>query len=205
MYEHLEEAIAELHNDKSGWVTRRDAADALGNFARRSIRALEDHREDADVDVKDAVEKAIRQIALPDTTPKKDYSFADLVESCHRPPRREVKVEGECARIRLQIDKERWQSVYVETYTRKDKEQLVRVYTVVGEPSEEVIRWGLKNNGKLVHCALAQEKHEGEARLILINNFERATATPEAIKAAVKEMALYGDWIEKKISGLDEL
>lgn len=205
MYEQLDKTIEELADDKSGWVTRRDAAEALGKFARRAIDALEQYREEKDVDVRSAVEAALHEVALPSAPAKSAYPLAELVEGCHRPPHREVASDGEGFRIHLKIDAERAQTVYVESTTRRDDAEIIRVYTVVGEVSDEVVRWGLKNNAKLLHCALAQEKHEGEARLILVANFARATATPQGLKDAVKEMALYGDWIESRTTGEDVL
>ena len=54
-----------------------------------------------------------------------------------------------------------------------------------------------------LEAALAEE--DGEDRLVLINNFVTSQATPRGIRACVKEMAAYGDWIEKKLSGEDVL
>jgi len=39
---------------------------------------------------------------------------------------------------------------------------------------------------------------------VLTNCFLARTATPSLIKASVKELAHYGDWIESKLGGLDD-
>ena len=44
-----------------------------------------------------------------------------------------------------------------------------------------------------------------EDRFVLINNLLANEASPAEIKASVKELALYGDWIEQKLSEEDAL
>ncbi|MCL4215937.1 MAG: hypothetical protein KJ052_02880 [Candidatus Hydrogenedentes bacterium] len=57
---------------------------------------------------------------------------------------------------------------------------------------------------KLIQCALALHEIEGEEQIVLTNCFLREYVTPEAIRAAVKEIAFYGDWVEKQLSDVDE-
>jgi len=83
--------------------------------------------------------------------------------------------------------------------------ELIRVFTYCGAESEEALEWALEANMKLSHCALALTHDEDNRRFVLTRCFLAEAARPEQVKAAVKEIAFYGDWIEKKLTGLDEL
>ena len=40
--------------------------------------------------------------------------------------------------------------------------------------------------------------------MVLARTFLASEATPAQVKAAVKEIAYYGDWLELKLTGLDD-
>ena len=73
-----------------------------------------------------------------------------------------------------------------------------------GKPRADAFEWALRANMKISLGALALTRDGGEERLVLTNCFLARTATPSLIKASVKELAHYGDWIESKLGGLDD-
>ncbi len=207
MYEELQKTIRELGDRKAGWVTRRDAAEVLGNLARQSLAALDAHRADNDVDVRMAVARALGNINSPPPSELTDrtYSLKELVDGCAKPGSRTVEPHGKGYAIRVNIDDARGQAVYVMPHKRRDGTSLVRVYSYCGKPTDEVLNWAMRSNAKLVHCAFAVEPNGEKDQVVLVNNFVHGKATPAMVKASVKEIAFYADWLEKKLTGLDEL
>ena len=59
MVKDVKKAIANLANRKAGWVTRRDAAEALGAAVSEATTALRAHADDSDSDVQSAVKRAL--------------------------------------------------------------------------------------------------------------------------------------------------
>ncbi|MBI1321522.1 MAG: hypothetical protein GC168_21595 [Candidatus Hydrogenedens sp.] len=208
----LNEALEALKNPQAGWVTRRDAAELLGKVARKTVAVLESHRDDADVDVRKAVQEALDRIdrtqsaaqespSEPDTPPTLDA----LARSCAKRGEREVTAEGKGYCITVALPEGRAQRVYLNETARADRPPLLCVQTRCGTPDERTKLWALRSNAKLSHCAFALRDDGGREELLLVNNIDLRLATPDGVKAAVKEMAFYGDWIEHKLSGLDEL
>jgi len=202
----LEEAQAKLADSSAGWVTRRDAADLLGRIAQDAIRRLQQFAEDEDTDVRTAVQSALDALDQPPPmAASKPYSLRTLAESCHKPPARTVHPDGPGYVVEVQLKERRNQWVYIMPCERKDKTPLIQIYTYCGEPTSQVGTWALRNNRKLIHCAFAVHRSDNGKHLILIENMDQRLATPQRVKASVKEMALYGDWLEKKVTGLDDL
>jgi hypothetical protein len=206
MYKHIDEAIADLSNARTGWVTRRDAAEHLGRTAREALLALEAHVEDPDVDIRAAVARALETVSIPkgQPVPSQQYSLEDLMTRCASPGRREVQQEEEGYAVTVSLREERTQKVLVAPVTHDNGKQLLRIQTWCGQGSDELYPWLLQSNGKLVHCAFALVPEAEGERVALVQNVPMEQATPEGVKEAVKEIAFYGDWLEKKISGRDD-
>jgi hypothetical protein len=199
-----------LSNSKAGWVNRRDAADRLGETAERALAALKSHHGDPDVDVRMAVEKALQRATggLSGVTPgaaKRSYALQDLASACSKPGQRTVKAHGDGYEIEVLLNGGRRQKVYLMPHSRKDGAKLFRVYTYCGKPKPASLDWALRTNTKLTHGALALLGDADEERLVLVDSYLMDEATPEIIKRSVKETAFYGDWIESKLTGMDEL
>jgi hypothetical protein len=210
MFDEISKDAEVLSDSKVGWVNRRDAADHLGEAAKRALTALQSHRQEPDVDVRMAVEKAIQHGAggLTGVTPaaaKHGYALQDLANACSKPGERSVRAHGEGYEIEVSLKTGRRQKVYLMPHSRKDGVRLVRVYTYCGRPKPESLKWALQTNTKLTHGALALLGDGDEERLVLVDSYLMDEATPETIKRSVKESAFYGDWIESKLTGMDEL
>jgi hypothetical protein len=206
----LESHLETLRNTKAGWVHRRDAVEALAAMGRAVLETLRAHADDPDPDVRAAVSKAMAQlIGVPEKTREaaaSQSSLAELAAACRRAGKRTVTQEGADFRIEVLLENERKQQVLLREVVRRDGARLIQISTQCGAPTEESIRWGLRSNLKLAHCAVALGKDgAGAAVLMLVRNLDARLATPEAVREAVKEMAHYGDWLEKKLTGLDEL
>ena len=200
--------VEALNNPQNGWVIRRDAAERLGRAALESITALSSHLKDKDMDVVIAIEACLEPLHVVLQTrdkTRKHYSFRDLAEGCQKKNSREVETHEKGYMITVTLPKKRRQRVYIMRYKSKDGRDMVRVFTMCGRANKDYEHLALQLNRKFSHAALALQKWKDEDYLVLVNNILRQEATPDMIKRCVKEMAYYGDWLEEKIEGTDEL
>lgn len=207
MFEALERAASELARTEAGWVHRRDAADALGAYAARALSALHQHREDSDTDVRAAVEAALGQAsaATQGVAPRqRAYTVEDLARSCEREPVRTVSAENGGWRVTVQLSEDRRQVVHIAGHERQDGAPMLRIHTICAQaPSEKLRAWALRANEDLSHCALAITGEDREEQLILVSNYLLSETSPVEVRATVREIAFYGDWLEKKAGGGD--
>lgn len=206
MFEDVARDAEILSNAKAGWVTRRDAAERLGETAKRALAALHAHHADPDVDVRPAIDKALSQAAagLAGVAPG-IHTLQDLANACAKNGERTVTPKGDGFEIDIATKNGRRQRVCLAQHVRKDGRKLVRVSTRCGAPTPESLEWALQLNVKLTHCALAIEEDGTEKWLVLTSSHVADDATPQVIKASVKEAAFYGDWVESKLTGKDTL
>ena len=122
---------------------------------------------------------------------------------CEKAGRRTVKMHENGFAVTVELKEGRVQTVYVTPIKRKDGIRLLRVYSYCGEPSPDVVQWVMGSNAKLIYCAFAVKQVDGQERLMLSGNLDRSEATPRMVKAAVKEIAFYSDWLEQKTTGAD--
>jgi hypothetical protein len=201
----LEKAAAELANGRAGWVIRRDAAEELGKVAEFALRTLLARRQEPDVDVKSAVDRALSRVsaALAGVPPKGGYSLEELAGACAKPSERVVTRDGDAFTVEVAMKDGRRQRIRVERADR-GRGAIVFLSTECGAVAPDALAWALRANADLSLSALALCKEGGDDRLVLRASYVASEATPLEIKAAVKEMAFYGDWIEQKLMGSDD-
>lgn len=199
----IDRAAAALADTRAGWVTRRDAADALGNAAERALRALNAYRNDKDVDIKSAVVKALGRASggLAGVVPKSGYSLEDLAAACAKSPQRTVKAVGEGYEVDVDLGGGRRQRVALRL-VEQEKGRLLRISTECGPSTPDAMAWALRANTRIALGALELEKNDvGDEQLVIRACFLPNEVTPATVKVAVKELAYYGDWIEQKLGG----
>ena len=209
MYEEIEKAVKQLKDSNAGWVLRRDAAEKLGNYAAQSLGVLKKLEEEPDVDVRRCITEALENASagLAGIEPKEtqtEHSLEELVKACEKEGKRTVEPKDDGYAITVKLKDGRHQIVYVSPLKRKDGHELIRVFTYCGTPSDEALEWALRTNTKLVQGALALWDEDGEQKLVLLNCFFASEVTINEMRAAIKEISYYGDWIENKLTGLDE-
>lgn len=205
----LREAAKTLADAKAGWVHRRDAANALGDMAARALAALRDCARDGDVDVRTAVAHALAKakagfagVAPP---PETGYTLEGIARACERSGKRTVREDKDGFAIEVSLKDGRRQTVYLRSLARDGDETLIRLYSFCARaPDAEVIAWAMRANAQLGHSALAVVPAEDGERLALVRCFSPKDATPDRVRAALKEIAYYGDWLERKLTGSDE-
>jgi hypothetical protein len=207
MFKRLDRAIIDLKDREGGWVTRRDAAEALGKIGHHAFSALQKHKDDADQDVRIAAQKAIALVGnVPSPPPPsdKEIDLRELARACEKPTKRAITMKKGRFSVDVHLADDRHQTVHVMPHKLKDGTRLLKVFTVCGEPETKIMEWAMRSNAKLVRGAFAIHNDGDKEMLLLIDNFRWENITPGEVKAAVKEIAYYGDWLEKKISRLDE-
>ena len=206
----MEQTAAQLADTGIGWVHRRDAADKLGNDATCAVASLKEHLDDSDTDVQQSVAKSLSRIRIalegmvtPALTDTGAVSLEKLATALAKPGKRDVTPIDGGYEIVVTISNGRKQTIRITTDTSRLEKEIVRVYSVCGEATDDVCRWCLKSNLQFTHCALAMEEVDGKDMLVLVNCFLADEITYNALKVSVKEVAYYGDWVEEKLTGED--
>ena len=207
--EALQQWAEKLADTNANWTERRDAAETLGQLAQAALKALHEHSSDEDEEVHNAVLRALEEVevyAHGDSTRSEsaEYTLDELMQTVDEPgvysaTRKENRYVVNCA-----LPNNRRQVVHVEPHTRKDGTELIRVYTVCGPARADAYRWALRANRNLPLGALALAKYEGTEHFILLNCYLTSTVTPADVRSSVGELSRYGDWIEQKITGMDD-
>ncbi|MFP4172995.1 MAG: hypothetical protein ACLFV4_08805 [Candidatus Hydrogenedentota bacterium] len=198
-----------LADTNATWTERRDAAEALGHLALTVLKTLHNHTNDEDAEVCNAVERALEQAAVyahGDITRSEsaEYTLDELVQPVEEPSQYSAIRKGDRYVVNCALPNNRRQVVHVEPHTRKDGTELIRIYTICGPAQPDAYRWALRANRNLPLGALAVAKYEGAEHFILLNCYLANTVTPANVLASVRELSRYGDWIEQKITGLDD-
>jgi len=207
--EELEKLARQLRDAQAGWVVRRDAAQELGRIACFALEVLHEHADEMDVDVRRVVDLALGEASaflagVPPSPQVKQYTLEELAKACAKEGERVVAPHGKGFVVQVTLKNGRHQAVCLNQHKRKDGTELIRVFTECGKPREYAFEWALRANMKISHGALALSKDGGEERLVLTDCYLAHAATPAEIKASVKELAYYGDWIESKLGELDD-
>lgn len=205
MLKEIDRAAASLADARAAWVSRRDAADALGSAAERAIRVLLQHRQDKDVDVRAAAERALARASAvaAGMPPQRGYTLEELAKACAKPDQRIVTPEDDGYLVTVELGEGRQQ--HVSMHVREGRRgPLLVLTTVCGKPTPEALAWALRANMDLALGALALDRQNDEEHLVIRSCYLPGEATPQEIKASVKELAFYGDWIERKLAGADD-
>ena len=131
-------------------------------------------------------------------------TLEDLAKACAKEGVRTVEPDSEGFVVRVALKEGRHQAVHLREFKRADGVKLVQVYTVCGKADEASYAWALRANMKLIQGAVALAKQGDDERFVLTMTFLAGEVTKPEIKAAIKEAAYYGDWIEQKVTGQDE-
>jgi hypothetical protein len=208
-HEAIDKAVEALKSVKTGWVTRRDAADFLGTAAMRAVKALRAHLNEPDVDVLRAVTEHLGKLSgavsgIAPTAERRRHSVEELAKACAKEGSRTVSSCEAGFQVEVKLRNGRRQIVFIVPETRKDGAELVRVFSFCGLPTESSFKWALQANAKLSNSTIALTSEKGEEQLVLSRTFWADDATPFQVKVTVKEIAFYGDWMEQKLTGADE-
>jgi hypothetical protein len=208
MNECIQEWTGKLSNQDAGWVIRRDAAEKLSQIAEESIMLLKSHRDDSDRDVQKEVSDALLRIkSLAENTEASEInhkpSLEKLVKALKKPGSRDVNAVSDGFDITVSLNDGRTQTVNVSPGKSQSGNDLVHVTSICGEAIEKVHAWALKSNVQFSHCALATKTIDSKSMLVMVKSFLAEEVSFRQLKASVKEIAYYGDWVESKLDKED--
>ncbi|HDP35899.1 MAG TPA: hypothetical protein ENN29_12415 [Candidatus Hydrogenedentes bacterium] len=205
----IRELIKTLDNYENGWVVRRDAAEALGKIANAAVTALSAHLKDRDMDVLIAVESNLQSVKAllrqEKEEKKKEYTLRELAQSCAVKGECEVHPQDGGYVATVNLSNGRHHRVFIMRSKSRDGRDMVRIFSLCGKSNKDYEHWALKLNRKSCKSAFALQPWNNAEYLILVNNIMKNEVTPELIQDRVREMAVFGDWLEEKIEGTDEL
>lgn len=204
----LGDLLKTMKDKGAGWVTRRDAIENLGKQAHRLVAALLDCQKDDDIDIKIAAAHSLEPLHVLLSTrgsQRKQFTLRDLAFACEKHGQRIVETYKSGFVVTVKLDSSRSHRVYLMPHKLAGERSIIRIFTLCGEATPDRYEWALHENSKLTHGAFSLISFNGEKYLAIMNNVIKEEATPEMIKRAVKEMAYYGDWLEAKLKGKDEL
>lgn len=206
MGDDLDRAVAQLSNRSGTWVTRRDAADFLGKVVARARGALAMFAEDADTDVRGAVQRALGDAAWRDagrTSKEALLTLDELVRAVERPGKRSARAADGGYEIIVTLKDGRTQKVFVSHGTSEAGAQTIRVRSRCGLVDQGAMEWALRTNNRLPHSSIAIVDEDGQSWFELVHSLRAQKATPAEFRACIKEVAFYADWAEAKLSKQD--
>ena len=213
MMNNIEQALKDLRNASVAWTARRDAAALLGRVAQEAFAALKAQRDDPQIDVRMAVDQALRRAGTPPAanaagdeaakTPR-EYTLEELAQSCVKEGKCILSPQGNDFALEVRTGDSRRQMVLLSLFTEPGASPLLRVHTRCGEAGSNTFQWALRNNARMKGCAFALETIDGKDQLTVVINLPLNNVLPELVQSAVANVAKYGDWVEKKLSKTDQ-
>ncbi len=205
MADDLDRAITQLSNREGTWVARRDAADFLGKVASRARDALARFAQDPDTDVRTAVARALGDPAWREVGRVGALTLEELVRAVERQGKRAARpIEGGFE-ITVTLKSGRMQKVFVTRGSSEAGAETIRVRSRCGLADAQTMEWALRANDRLPHCSLAIVEDAGQQWFEIGHSLRVQKATPDELRACIKEVAFYGDWAEARLSKQDAL
>jgi hypothetical protein len=205
MRETVRNSVSQLDDTGGGWVFRRDAAEALGRGAAEAVEALKAHQDDPDQDVRRTVRTALLHVreafrGAESDVPAGRTPLERMVRALESPGKRDWVDAPTGFALKVSLPSGRSQTVRVEPAQSQGNEDTVIVWTPCAAANPKAYEWALKNNNHFALCAVTLRDHEGAETLCMLGSFLAEELTPSELKAAVKEVAFYGDWLEERLS-----
>jgi hypothetical protein len=203
MADELERAIAAVSNRGATWVSRRDAADFLGQVAAKARDALKQNAEDPDTDVRAAVAKALGDLDWRDAGragKESRLTLDELVRAIERPGKREAHVIDGGFEITVALKDGRSQKVRATHGTSEAGADTIRVRSRCGPAAANALAWALRTNNRLPHCSFAIVEDGGQECFEIVHSLRAEKATADELRACVKEVAFYADWAESRLT-----
>jgi hypothetical protein len=212
MAKEIEQALKDLRNASVAWTARRDAAALLGRVVQEAFSALKSQRDDPQIDVRMAVDQALRRAGTPpvantdgDKLPKimREYSLEELAQSCVKQGKCTLSKQGNDFALEVRTSDSRRQIVQLSVLTEPGASTLLRIHTRCGEAAPKTFQWALRNNARMKGCAFALETIDEKEHLTVVINLPLKNILPELVQSAGANVAQYGDWVEQKLSKMD--
>ncbi len=114
-------------------------------------------------------------------------------------------VQGANERYRLvfRLPSDRIQEVYIEVLSGRHQERLLTIFSVCAPASPAHHEFALRLNAELTHGALSVREMDGQPMYVMTRTFHRDHVSATELRAALKEIARRGDWVEQRLTDVD--
>ena len=106
-------------------------------------------------------------------------------------------------RILFKLPNDRLQEVYLEVGQNRHNERLLSVFSVCCPAEMRHYEFALKLNAEMSYGGLSIRDVNGQAMFVMTRTFPRGHVHPEAIRAALVDIARRSDWVEQQLTHAD--
>jgi eukaryotic-like serine/threonine-protein kinase len=106
-------------------------------------------------------------------------------------------------RILFKLPNDRLQEVYLEVGQNRHDERLLSVFSVCCPAEPRHYEFALKLNAEMTYGGLSIRDVNGQAMFVMTRTFPRGHVHPEAIRAALVDIARRSDWVEQQLTHAD--
>jgi len=106
-------------------------------------------------------------------------------------------------RILFKLPNERLQEVYLEAAQNRHNERLLSVFSVCCPAEPRHYEFALKLNAEMTYGGLSVREVNGQAMFVMTRTFPRGHVHPEAVRAALVDIARRSDWVEQQLTHAD--
>ena len=106
-------------------------------------------------------------------------------------------------RILFKLPNDRLQEVYLEAGQNRHNERLLSVFSVCCPAETRHYEFALKLNSEMTYGGLSIREVNGEAMFVMTRTFPRGQVHPDAIRAALLDIARRSDWVEQQLTHAD--
>ena len=106
-------------------------------------------------------------------------------------------------RILFKLPNDRLQEVYLEVEQNRHNERLLSVFSVCCPAEPRHYEFALKLNAEMTYGGLSIREVNGQAMFVMTRTFPRGHVHPEAIRAALVDIARRSDWVEQQLTHAD--
>ena len=106
-------------------------------------------------------------------------------------------------RILFKLPNDRLQEVYLEVEPDRRGERLLSVFSVCCPADSRHYEFALKLNSEMTYGGLSIRDVNGQAMFVMTRTFPRGHVHPDAIRAALTDIARRSDWVEQQLTQAD--
>jgi len=106
-------------------------------------------------------------------------------------------------RILFKLPNDRLQEVYLEVGENRHNERLLTVFSVCCPAETRHYEFALKLNAEMTYGGLSIREVNGQPMFVMTRTFPRGHVHPDAIRAALVDIARRSDWVEQQLTHAD--
>ena len=106
-------------------------------------------------------------------------------------------------RLLFKLPNDRLQEVYLEVGENRHHERFLSVFSVCCPAEPRHYEFALKLNAEMTYGGLSVREVNGQAMFVMTRTFPRGQVEPQAVRAALIDIARRSDWVEQQLTHAD--